>query len=262
MQSPGTAININERTLYHAVAVSIISHLHGAMVERLVQSLLSFPEVGQIIVTINASESLYFQRTSRIIHRVNDRPRGFAENHNRAFSDCSCPYFCVLNPDIEMPFNPFPVLLEALHRTGAAIVAPLVTNALGAREDSIRTFPTLRSLVLKTLGMNDGRHHISDPANYFFPEWVAGMFMVFDRSSFLQLKGFDARFFLYYEDVDICARAWKSGLKVLTCPQVAAIHHAQRASRRNLQHLYWHISSMARYFCKHWGRLPAIQPGD
>lgn len=230
------------------------------MVERLTNSLLPFPEVGQIRVTCNLPEALCLPPDPRIVCVNNESPLGFAANHNNAFKECQLPYFCPLNPDIEIPHNPFPSLLAALHLTGAALVAPRVTNARGVCEDSIRTFPTLRSLVNKALGLSDGRHRINEHAALFYPQWVAGMFMLFKRSSFAQLKGFDPQYFLYYEDVDICVRAWKSGMKVLVCPQVSVVHNAQRASRHNIRHLYWHLSSMGRYFYKHWGRLPCIQP--
>jgi len=114
----------------------------------------------------------------------------------------------------------------------------------------------LRSLATKALGRGDGRYMVQAGEPDFHPEWVAGMFMLFHSEDFARLKGFDERFFLYYEDVDICVRAWRDGLKVAACPRVSVVHDARRDSRRSLPHLRWHLASMARYFWKHWGRLP------
>ncbi len=97
----------------------------------------------------------------------------------------------------------------------------------------------------------------------FAPEWVAGMFMLFRSRDFQDLGGFDEQFFLYYEDVDICVRAWQKGMRILACPQVSVIHDARRDSRRSLRHLRWHLGSMARFLWKHRGplpRVPAVQP--
>ena len=80
--------------------------------------------------------------------------------------------------------------------------------------------------------------------------------MLFRSEDFARLKGFDERFFLYYEDVDICIRVWQLSLRVAACPRVSVVHHARRDSRRSLRHLRWHLESMGRYFLKHWGRLP------
>lgn len=47
-----------------------------------------------------------------------------------------------------------------------------------------------------------------------YPDWVGGMFMLFRRETFAQLGGFDQRYFLYYEDVDLCARLNLQGYKM------------------------------------------------
>jgi GT2 family glycosyltransferase len=63
---------------------------------------------------------------------------------------------------------------------------------------------------------------------------------------------------MYVEDADICTRLWLSGYKVLACPGVVVTHDARRASRKNWQHLRWHIASLLRYFWKYTGRLPRL----
>ena len=240
------------------VSISIVSHGHGAMVERLVTDLLNYPEVGQLIVTCNIPESLLLPKDTRIVLIDNPRPTGFGANHNAASNQCNQPYFCLLNPDIQFENNPFPMLLAALEETGAAIAAPLVKNSLGEVADSVRTFPSIRSLLLKVLSITDGRYQVPDDSSIIFPEWVAGMFMLFSSDAFKQLLGFDERFFLYYEDVDICTRAWKAGMKVIACPSVSVVHDARRDSHRHFRYMRWHLTSLMRYFFKHWGRLPRM----
>lgn len=240
------------------IFVSIISHGHGSMVVQLTKRLLQFEEIAHVNVTLNIPESIPLPKSERVTVTENIVPQGFGTNHNVAFSRSNQPYFCLLNPDIELSSNPFPALLGAIRQHQAAIAAPMVLDVHGNIEDSIRRFPTFFSLLSKACGCADGRYEFacSDPA--FSPEWVAGMFMLFRSDDFRRLRGFDGKFFLYYEDVDICARAWKAGMKVLACPSVSAIHDAQRASRRNPQHMKWHAASMMRYFWKHAGRLPAV----
>jgi len=240
------------------IFISIISHGHGKMVAALVAELLECPEIGKIVVTKNIPESLQLPQDSRIMVTENAGPAGFAANHNAAFRHCALRYFCPLNPDIQLLGNPFPSLLTAIEEGNAAVVAPLVKNPLGVVEDSLRPFPTIRSLLSKALVLSDNCYKIKDFQTVFYPEWVAGMFMLFRSADYRQLGGFDSRFFLYYEDVDICARAWKSGMKVMACPSVYVVHDAQRASHRNIFHMWLHLQSMVRYFLKHWLRLPSL----
>lgn len=230
------------------VTVSIVSHGHGGMVSALIDQLRACPDVGEVIVTRNVPET--FRPPEDTLVRVidNETPKGFGANHNTAFRLCRESFFCVLNPDIELQGDPFPLLLRALDDHSVALVAPLIVAPDGTAEDSIRRFPTFFSLVRKAIDGSDGRYFVEPGAPAFNPDWVAGMFMLFASSTYSRLGGFDERYFLYYEDVDICRRVWRAGLKVVACPSVSAIHDARRDSHRSLRHLRWHLASMARFF--------------
>jgi hypothetical protein len=240
------------------ISVSIVSHGHGAMVDKLIQQLGACPEVGQIILTRNIPETSALQPTGTLEIINNQAPAGFGANHNEAFKRCREPFFCVVNPDIELSENPLPGLLACLAGDGVALVAPLVFTPDGRVEDSIRHFPTLSSLFGKAVLGVDGRYIVVAGQEPFCPEWVAGMFMLFSCAGFKEVGGFDTGFFLYYEDVDICARLWKSGAKIVACPSVGVTHAAQRESHRKWCFLRRHLASMVRYFYKHLGRLPDV----
>ncbi len=225
---------------------------------RLVGELLAFPEVSQIILTLNVPESVALPDDARVTFIGNAQPKGFGANHNAAFACCTQTFFCPLNPDIEFDRNPFPALSAALGDKRVALVAPLVRSPDGNIEDSMRHFPTPGSLLMKALGGSDGRYIVREGEAEFSPEWVAGMFMLFRSRDFHDLGGFDERFFLYYEDVDICVRVWRKGMRILACPKAGVIHDARRDSRRSLRHLRWHLGSMAPFLWKHRGRLPTV----
>jgi hypothetical protein len=232
------------------ITVSVVSHGHGDMASRLVSRLLAFNEVSKVILTCNIPETLRMTDDSRLVLIKNPTPKGFGANHNSAYRLSKTDYFCVLNPDIELPSNPFPLLTSAMQSHAADIAAPVVLAPNGKVEDSIRHFPTLGSLFSKAMGGPDGRYIIRSSHPSFEPDWVAGMFMLFLTKAYRQLQGFDESYFLYYEDVDICRRAHRLGLKIVCCPDVYVVHHAQRASRRSLSHMRWHLTSMLRYLAK------------
>ena len=238
------------------ITVSIVSHGHATMLKPLLAQLAGFAQVSRIILTRNVPETLDLSPQPALILRDNAQPMGFGANHNAAFHLCETPYFCVLNPDIALPENPFPALIDCLEQSDAALAAPLVVAPSGEIEDSIRHFPTPLALLQKTFGGEDGRYVIPADAQPFKADWVAGMFMLFRAAEFRAANGFDEGFFLYYEDVDICARLWRSGRRIIACPSAHAIHAAQRTSRRNLRYMAWHLRSMLRYFAKHLGRSP------
>ncbi|NTV72021.1 MAG: glycosyltransferase family 2 protein [Azonexaceae bacterium] len=243
------------------ITVSVVSHGQGELVAKLLEDLARCPSVSEIIVTQNIPECEIVcpaSLLSRVRFVRNDKPLGFAANHNQAFRLCGNAMFAVVNPDIRFEGDPFPLLMEAIAESGAAMAAPAVRNPHGAVEDSIRRFPTLLGLVTKALRLSSGQIHLDAHSEPFCPDWVAGMFMLFRRETYALLGGFDEGFFLYYEDVDICVRAWRAGMKIVVCPSVSVVHDARRDSHRSVRHMRWHLASMARYFAKHYGRLPRV----
>lgn len=244
---------------YASVIVSVVSHGHGGMVAALLEDLARCPQVATVILTHNLPESeIPFPDSlaERIIVLHNSRPLGFAANHNAAFRHCSAPFFCILNPDIRLPENPFRELQSCFGDVRTALVAPAVLNSAGHVEDSARSYPTPWLLLLKTLRITDGSHpyRLGDPLQR--PDWLAGMFLLVRSDIFRAVGGFDVGFHLYYEDVDLGARLRKAGYELLLCPTVYAVHDARRTSHRDPRFMSWHLASMVRYLCKHWGRLP------
>lgn len=240
-----------------SVSVSIVSHAHGNMVSSLVQQLLGCPQVGQVLVTCNVPEELDLSVDPRVVRISNLHTKGFSANHNAAFALCTAPWFVVLNPDVVLKNNPFQILLDAADKNSAFLLSPQAVASNGKEEDCWRYFPTPWSLLRKMFGGPDGRYSLhAKYAPAFKVDWASGLCLFVHREAYVALEGFDERYFLYYEDVDFCARAWRAGLPVWACPAACLIHNAQRASRLNVQHLCWHLKSMLRYFLTQSWRLP------
>ena len=234
------------------LSISIVSHLQAGMVALLLNDLFSFcrEREFEVILTLNLAEAIPFETaiypfSIRIIR--NEKPLGFGANHNQAFAMSSGKFFCVLNPDIRLSMDPFGPLLSLLEQEDIGLVAPAVTNVRGEFEDSARCFPTPRGILLKTLKLPEEPDYLLADIP-ISPDWTAGMFMLLPRSVYAQLGGFDVSYFLYYEDVDFCARIRLSGYRVAVTPVVRVIHNAQRRSHRNIRFLYWHVRSMLRFF--------------
>lgn len=204
----------------------------------------------EVILTLNLNESLPFPERGhpfplKVIR--NPRPKGFGANHNAAFRHAEGDFFCVLNPDIRLSADPFPILVESVSAPHVGIAAPLIRAPGGGVEDSARRFPTPFTILSKLAGRLRTADYptLSTP---FTPDWVAGMFMLFRSDTFRDIGGFDEGYFLYYEDVDLCARLHRRGLHVVQDPRVECLHDARRQSHRNLRYMSWHLRSMLRFF--------------
>jgi GT2 family glycosyltransferase len=245
--APGERHELNQPS----VTVSVISHLQGRLVRALLDDLDRYcAGTCEVILTVNVPEDLDLATAGRrnpVTVVENAVPRGFAANHNAAFRSVHTPYFCVINPDVRLKSNPFPVLSSVLDDSRVGVVAPLVRNSSGEIENSARKFPTPKILARKVLGLKSEPER-SAPEHSFEPDWVGGMFMLFRSDVYRTLGGFDGGYFLYYEDIHLCARLRVAGMRVVLEPRIEIIHDAQRASHRNLRHAWWHAMSILRFF--------------
>lgn len=229
------------------VGVSIVSHGHGALVQDLLQDLACHGagEVCEVVLTLNLAEpalrQFVAQRSWPFVVTVleNPRPRSFGANHNQAFARLATPLFCVMNPDLRLPGNPFAALRAALAGADAGCAYPVQLDESGQRQDFERGLPTPWTLFRRVAL----RHKRSDGV-----DWVNGAFMLFKAEVYRQLGGFDERYRLYCEDVDICIRLQLGGYRMQPA-SANVVHLAQRATGRQLSHLIWHVQSMLRLWC-------------
>lgn len=231
--------------------ISIVSHNQGEQVKKLLDSIeRSYKNDNlAVILTLNVPETMPFDvadYTFPIFIHCNNRPRGFGANHNRSFAAGKSIFFCVLNPDVWFGSDPFPGLTRSLDKgKDVGIIAPAVYNSRGELEDSARQLPTPLRLLKRQFSRRNDYAELEGPVAV---DWVAGMFMLFRSDFFEQLNGFDERYYLYCEDIDICSRAWLTGREVLWDKDIAVRHDARHSSHKELSYFRMHLTSMLRLF--------------
>lgn len=231
-------------------SISIVSHQSGRHLQNLLHDLRKFlPANAEVILTINVPEDEGYLKDAydlpvKVIR--NNRAYGFGENHNRAFEHALGRYFIIVNPDIRLTDSPFETLCEAFN-VGTGACAPMVLSPQKTMEDSARRFPTVVGLLKRVIMKHRSADYDLSDGRVQDIDWAAGMFVMFDADVFRKIGGFDTRYFMYMEDVDVCWRLWAHGFKVHAVPQAQVVHDAQRASRRSWQHMRWHIRSSIRF---------------
>lgn len=226
------------------LCLSVVSHGHGPLVRALLEDLarLAPRTLRRVVLTVNVPESERFEDLAgalplQIVH--NASPRGFGANHNAAFRLAGEPCFAIVNPDVRLERDPFDALLGALSAPGVGMVAPRVVDAQGRVAPSARRLYTPLEIASRLWRRERAAAR---------PEWLAGMFLVVRREAFERVGGFDERYFLYIEDVDLGTRMRRAGLTLRTVDEATVLHLAQHASHRSLRHLRWHVGGMARYW--------------
>lgn len=236
-----------------SVTVSVVSHQHGEMISQLLLQLSSCSSVQEVILTLNIPEPAlrsWSRQANWLFHLTiieNDKPQGFAFNHNQAFSYATGDFFVVLNPDISWDFDPFPSMLSELRkRKNIGAVYPLQSNGPEHTPvDKARPTPT-------PLGLFRRHFLASETEGSETKTWVNASCLAFHREVFEKIGGFDDRYRMYCEDVDMGLRLRLAGYSLLCDHATYVIHPGNYASRKNLKHFYWHMASMLRLWWTWW----------
>lgn len=193
-----------------------------------------------------------------------DRNLGFAAGHNRAFAAARGRYRFVLNPDATVSAGCLKALLDfAEAHPRAAVIGPRVLNPDGSIQHSARAFPTLMAALYRhsVLGrlfpdnphtrrylQSDWDHRDSRQV-----DWVSGSAMLIREEALRELGGFDERYYMYVEDVDLCWRARQAGWEVWFCADAEVTHKKARASDLMPNRMiYHHHRSMYIFYRTHY----------
>lgn len=225
-----------------SLLVSIVSHGHGSQVQGLLEALASqcAHEVARVVLTQNVPEPLPrppeggWPFALQLVR--NAQVEGFGANHNRALARGDEAFVCVLNPDVKLlPQEPFAALVQAAGGAGVGCAYPEQLDEAGVLQDSERALPTPWALLLRYLVRRHERR----------ADWVNAACMVLPRAVWETIGGFDERYFLYCEDVDLCLRLRLAGWSLVRA-QAKVVHAGSRASHRRLRHLAWHVGALVR----------------
>ncbi len=189
---------------------------------------------------------------------------GFGIAHNIAIRSTISDYHIICNPDIIINPDTIPLLVQYMdEHPDIGILCPKLTNPDGSLQANNHRYPTVLDLALRRLApawlktrlkkrmdaylmLDVGYGHMCDVP------FVSGAFMFCRTAVLKQVGGFDERYFLYFEDVDLCRKVQAAGYRTVYFPDAQVVHQWERAAYKS-----WHMSwvmllSAVKYFNK-WG---------
>ena len=207
--------------------------------QRVVQELKTVS--GECIVVDNGSETGELDGVRHAYPEVciiaNARNEGFARAANQGMKKGRGRYLMLLNPDAFLTEGSLHHLITYLEgHTDVGVIGPQVTNPDGSLQGSARGFPGLltaffgRSSIFTHYFPHNpfSRHDVpalssrlDEPQSV---DWMSGACMVLRRRTLIEVGGFDERFFLYWEDADLCWRIRQHGWQVVYDPRVSVVH--------------------------------------
>jgi N-acetylglucosaminyl-diphospho-decaprenol L-rhamnosyltransferase len=228
------------------VDVVIVNFNGGTALTDAVRALRS-AQARRIVVVDNASTDDSLERLSKedtaVLVVSEGANLGYGTAANRGVATCDAPYVLVMNPDVEVAQDTLCILAQVLdEQHDVAVVGPRIVNADGTTYPSARRFPNLGlGAAHAFLGLfwphnawsasyrNENRRQGEVVARD--TDWVSGACALVRKVAFDSVHGFDERYFMYVEDLDLCWRLHRAAWRVRYEPRATA-RHAQGLSTR------------------------------
>lgn len=246
-----------------SIITSLVLYKHTlADIQTTLDSLIRTYSVHKIVLVDNGGCDWANQLDApKIVYIKADRNGGFGYGHNLAIHKYAhlSDFFLICNPDIDFDSEELKKLYEVAKSSPAGLYSPKIIYPDGTEQFGQRLLPTPLNLFARRFLPQyfskklDDRYllktvTIDKPSP--IPS-VSGSFMLFRSECLLALDGFDERYFMYMEDVDLSRRCAER-FGVLYVPSACIIHEHQQASYKNKALLKAHIISAIKYFNK-WG---------
>jgi GT2 family glycosyltransferase len=212
-----------------------------------------------------------FPEATVIDHGRND---GFAAANNIAIGRSGGRYLLFLNPDTVVDSGSIELMVSFLdeEKTAGALGCKLYHPDTGSVESSARSDPDPLPLLWNLVYIDRlfprsplfGRYRMSNRSEDERREvdWVTGACMLARREAIEEVGGFDTRFFMYCEDIDICLRMRTNGWKVYYLPEAEVGHYRGRSSEQlggegegalSMWGAGQYTRSIIRFYRKHYG---------
>lgn len=230
--------------------------------------------VAKVIVIDNAStdDSLEGLTDLDIPLKVirNKMNRGFGAACNQGALESTSDYVLFLNPDTilfeESLRGPLKVMNEDIDKELGVCSIQLIDEK-GNTHRSCCRFPTVRHFLNRITGLATVNNKLF--STHFMTDWdhketayvdhVIGAFYFIRTELFKKLNGFDERFFVYMEDLDLSYRVAQTGKKILYLAEYNAFHKGGGTSEQvRATRLFYSIRSRLFYIMKHYRVLPTI----
>jgi N-acetylglucosaminyl-diphospho-decaprenol L-rhamnosyltransferase len=252
------------------VAIVIVTYHSAAEIAGCLDSLAGLPET-EIVVVDNASTDGTPAEANRPGTRLiaNSRNLGFAGAVNQGVRATSAPFVLLLNPDAQLQHG-LSALIAQFEDPFTGAAGGRLTGPDGQAQTGFmaRNLPTPAALIFELLGINRlwPRNRVNwhyrclglNPSAAADVEQPAGAFLMFSRSAYEKVGGFDERFYpVWFEDVDFCAQLKEAGYRVRYTPEAVANHtggHSIDTLPMEIRQRYWY-GSLLEYAAKRYSPL-------
>jgi len=252
------------------LSVVIVNYNTMQLLDSCLSSLLTNGSTCKMEVIVvdnhstDGSVQLLKQKYSEVHSILNRENQGFARAANQGYARGGGPYCLILNPDVTILPGSIQTLWTYMESCeDAGIAFPKLLNPDGSLQYSCRTFHTIWTILMRRTPLGKMfpeskilRDHLMmdwDHNTIREVDWALGGCMMVRRDAISNPKLFDERFFLYFEEVDLCYRMKKTPWKVVYVPEATMVHcHLRESAGKGFNRQKWEvILSWIKFKLKH-----------
>jgi len=197
----------------------------------------------------------------------NRKNRGFGRANNQGLAKARVKYILFLNSDMTVNENCLDEMFDFMEKNpdiGASSCK--LTFPDGSLQHSCREFPSFWTFFLMLIGLRYFLPNMKTFRDYLMLDWdhsdikevdqIMGSFMFIRNEVLKQIGSFDERYWMYFEEVDLCLRMKKAGWKIVHYPYVSAVHFLSKSSEQwgEIRRIKEFQNSLLKYFRKN-GKL-------
>ncbi|MFT5207819.1 MAG: GT2 family glycosyltransferase [Candidatus Omnitrophota bacterium] len=256
------------------LSIVVLNYRTPTLTKRCVESIFShkLKFSFEIIVVNNGYSSvldLYFKRTwPQVTFHQTGFNGGFAMGVNQGLLRTRGKYLLLLNSDATLPVRAAESMVDYLEaHSDVGILGPREEDDNGHFVPSCGRFPNLisemvRKIIHYRLSVNDYRlrEHIDEQHKVMSEvDWISGSCLLMRREVLYDTGLLDEQFFMYFEDIDFCQRAFMQGWKIRYLPEVTIHHDGGQSARLNIMKVMLENRRSQLYFSqKHHGNMGVL----
>jgi len=254
------------------LSVIITNYNAKEQVKECVRSLIKYTEriVYEVIVIDNCSTEQGVQQMLLEFPQLqfiqNHENAGFAKANNKAATVATGRNILFLNPDVILFDNALGALVHFIDsRSDAGVVGPKLYKTLNKDYHSLYVKFTSP---FKTFTWHLPLHRFFSKYYYTYfcnnkitrsVDWVCGAALMIKKDLWVELQGFDEKFFMYCEDQDLCLRAKKKGYKIFYYPQAEIVHLGGQSANQTTEKSCRYYWESQMYFFKKYCSVREIK---